>query len=809
MFEILRQDVHYASRRLLKSPGFTFVALLTLALGIGANSAIFSVVNAVLLQPLPYPNSDRLVGVFHVYQGKHTAMSGPNFLDAVRSATSLENAAAVQRSRVVLTGAGDAVRLDAAEVSASLFNVLRVHPEIGRTFASDEDTPGKTNVIVLSYALWQERFGGSRDVVGKRIQIDGVAKEVIGVAPKGFSYPAGREAWMPIAYDQDFVSKQRGAWQISGVARLKDGVTPAQSAAEVESIGRNLARQYADFNANVGMTTAPLHEAMVGDVRSSVLVLLGAVGFVLLIACTNVANLLLARATARESEMAVRAALGASRGRLLRQLLTECVLLSLAGGALGLLLAVWGVSFLIGLKPADIPRLDAISVDASVIAFTIGVSLLTGLIFGLVPAAHASRAALSSSLKEGGRGAVVSRGSARLRSALVVVEMALAVLLLVGAGLLMRSFVRLQSVDPGFSPNQTLSFELTLPDSRYENDAPRVALFDQLLPRLRALPGVQRVGAVTGLPLAGFQFDISFMVAGRPPVPPADQPDMEIRVATADYFGTIGIPLVRGRLFSDDDRPGSPPVVLITEAAARRFFPNEDPLGKTIKLGWGKRNSAGRVTAGGSVVGIVGDTKDAGLDEPNAPQLYLPFRQWPVSAMSVLLKTSTPPASLADAVRTQVAAIDPNLPVSNIRTLDDIVSKSISQPRFYMTLLAIFAGVALVLAAIGIFGVLSYAVSQRTREIGIRMALGARESSVIGLVVWRAMGLVAVGVAAGLVGAAVVSHTLTKMLFGVTPTDPVTFVSVSALLGLVALLASYWPARRAARVDPIVALRAE
>jgi putative ABC transport system permease protein len=805
----LRQDITYALRRLYKAPGFTAIAVVTLALGIGANSAIFSVVEGVLLRPLPYPEADRLVGVFHVYDGHRAVMSGPNFVDAALHSRSLENAAAIHRDRVILTGEGEPVRLDAAVVSASLFDVLRVRPLLGRTFNADEDTPGKTNVIVLSYGLWQQRFGGASDVVGRRISIDGVQKEVIGVMPKSFTYPAGRVAWLPLEYDENFVTKQRGAWQFAAIARLKAGVSEQQAAAEVGAIGRNLARQYPDANDKLEITVLSLHEAIVGDVRRSMLVLLGAVGFVLLIACANVANLLLARAAARESEMAVRAALGAGRGRLVRQLLTECVILASAGGGLGLLLAVWVVAFLAGLEPDGIPRLDAVRVDGAVIAFTLGISVITGLVSGMFPAIHSTRG-VSGALKDAGRGAISSRGGNRMRGALVVVELALALMLLVGAGLLMRSFVRLQSVDPGFRPDNALTFDLSLPDSRYGEDPQIVAFYDRLMPGLAALPGVRSAAAVMGLPLSGMQFDISFKVAGRAPLRPADEPSMEIRVASPEYFSTMGIPVKRGRGFTDRDTASSPQVVVITDSAAQRYFPGEDPIGKTITLGWGKRDRKGvRTAGGGQVVGIVGDIKDAGLSEPDPPQLYMPLRQWPISSMSIVLKTVTPPGSLTEAVRAQVYAVDPNLPVSNVRTLEQIVSRSVSQPRFYVLLLGVFAALALALAAIGIFGVLSYAVSQRTREIGIRMALGAQGRSVVGLVVRQAMGLVAIGLTAGTIAALFVSQTLTKMLFSVRPTDPATFTAVALLLAAVALLASYLPARRATRVDPIVALRAE
>ena len=802
----LKQDLHYAVRRLFKAPGFTIVAVLTLALGIGANSAIFSVVNGVLLKPLPYPESERLVGVYHVTEGQRVVMSGPNFTDVARGATTLENIAAVSTTRMVLTGEGEPERLSVAEVSASLFNVLRVHPEIGRTFNADENTPGRTNVVILSHAVWEQRFGSDRSVIGRRITLDGTPREVIGVMPRGFVYPSDRQAWLPIEYDEALVSTQRGAWFLGVIARLKPGVTPEQAAAEVETIGRNLARQYPDANAEIGMTAFPLLEDMVGDIRQSVLILLGAVGFVLLIACTNVANLLLARAAARGSELAVRTALGAGRGRLVRQLLTESVLLSLCGAAFGLLLAVWGVELLASMKPQGIPRLDNIRIDGTVILFTIGVGIITGLLFGLVPAFTATRG-LSATLKEGGRGAVTSRSGSRVRGALVVAELAIAVMLLAGAGLLMRSFVKLQAVDPGFKPDQALTFELTLPDPRYKEDAQRIGFFDELLPRLRALPGVRSASAVLGLPLSGLNLVISFEVAGRPPVPPAQQPAMQVRVATPDYFSAVGIPLKRGRTFTENDRAETTKVVLITEAAARQYFPGEDPIGKTIKLGWGR--DPGKPKAGGEVVGIVGDVKDAGLSEANPPQIYMPLKQWPVSFMTVVVKTAVPPASLGDAVRAQVASIDPNLPVSNIRTLDAIVAKSISQQRFYMLLLTIFASVALLLAAIGIFGVLSYAVSQRTREIGIRMALGAPGATVIGLIVRQAMLLVAAGVVAGTAAALFLSQTMTKMLFHIEPTDPATFASVAGVLVAVALFASYLPARRATRVDPIVALRAE
>jgi putative ABC transport system permease protein len=805
--DTLRQDLRYAFRRLLKSPGFAIVALLTLSLGIGANSAIFSVINGVLLQPLPYAEPERLVRIYHFSEGQRSSMSGPNFIDLRKSSQTLADAAAIAGSRAILTGQGDPVRLDSAEVSASLFDLLGVQPLLGRTFRADENEPGKSKVAVLSWGLWQQRFAGDLRVLGQRIVLDGVPYEVVGVMPQGFSYPEGRTLWTPLEYTKGFLVEQRSAWYLSVVGRTKPGVALERVAAEVQTIGSQLAKQYPDHNEGVGLAAVPLRESMVGKIRPALYVLLGAVGFVLLIACANVANLLLARAAAREGEMAVRAALGAERMRLVRQLLTESIVLSTIGSGLGLLLAIWGVAFLISLRPEGIPRLDDVRVNGTVVVFSLALSMLTGVIFGIFPALQATRSSVANSLKEGGRGALTTRAGSRMRSALVVAEMALAVTLLAGAGLLIRSFIKLASVDPGFHVAQVLTFELSLPDSRFEKEAQQVAFMDQLMPRLHAIPGVTSAGAVLALPLTDRSFVISFQIGGRPPMPPAQQPSIQTRVATTEYFQTMGIPLKRGRLFSADDRAGTPPVVLLTESAVREYFPNEEPLGKKITLGWG--HGPGTPRAGGEVVGIVGDIKEEGLQEPNPPQIYLPYQQWPVQSMAVVLRTAVPPASISQAARRAVHDVDPNLPVSQVRTLEQIVSRSISQPRFYMTLLAAFAALALVLAAIGIFGVLSYAVAQRTREIGIRMALGAQESTVVRLVVREAMLLAAAGVTLGLIAAFFVSHSLEAFLFQTRPTDPLTFAGVATLLAVVALTASYIPARRATQVDPLTALRSE
>ncbi len=804
----LSQDLRYAVRRLVKSPGFTAVAVLTLALGIGANSAIFSVVNGVLLKPLPFPQPEQLVRIFHVYDGQRTTMSGPNFWDLASQAQTLASAAAFSGSSKTLTGEGEPVRLDAADVSGSFFELLGVRPALGRALNSDDNRPNQPKTAVLSHDLWQQRFGGRPDIVGRRITLDGAATEVVGVMPKGFAYPSGKVLWTPTEYTVGFTTDYRGMWYLTVIGRAKPGVPLPRVTAETQAIGAQLASRYQNDNENLGFTAVPLLEATVGDVRKAVLVMLGAVGFVLLIACANVANLLLARAAARGSEMAVRTALGAGRARLVRQLLTESLLLSLLGAGLGLLLAIWGVELLIGLKPEGIPRLDAIGVDRPVIVFAISLAVLTGLVFGVFPAAHATRDALTGTLKEAGRGALTSRSGSRMRDALVIAEMALAVVLLSGAGLLIRSFTKLSSVDPGFRTDSALTFEVSLPDSRYEEQERQVAFFDQLMPRLTSIPGVRSAGGVMVLPLTGSSFVLSFQIAGRPPVPPALQPAMQVHVATSDYLSMIGVPLKRGRMFTDQDRAGSTPVVLVNEAAARQFFPGEDPLGKRITLGWGR--GPGTPRAGGEVIGVIGDIKDEGLQQAGPPQLYLPYRQWPVRSMAVVLTSTVPPGSIAAAARREVNAVDPLLPVARVRTLEQILAGSVSQPRFYMTLLAIFATVALLLAAIGIFGVLSYAVVQRTREIGIRMALGARERTVVGLIVRHAMLLTVSGVVLGSLAAWWLSKWLMAgFLFATDPRDPATAGAVALTLIAVAFVAAYVPSRRATRVDPIVALRTE
>jgi putative ABC transport system permease protein len=805
--DTLLQDVRYALRRLRRSPGFTVVAVLTLALGIGANSAIFSVVNAVLLRSLPYEEAERLVLVAHVNrEGNPAPMSPANFRDVRAEARSLEDLSFWHYSGRTLTGVGDPVRLQGAAVGERFFEVMRARPLLGRTFRADENEPGRNRVAVLGHAFWQQRFGADPRVVGRTVTLDGEPYEVVGVMPEEFGFPGNRDLWFPREYDADFVSDaSRGAWFISGIGRLKPGVPHEQAAREVAALGKRLQQQYPDSNTGLEFTSVSLYEQTVGNVRVSLLVLLGAVGLVLLIACANVANLLLARAAAREGELAVRTALGAGRGRLVRQLLAESVILGLLGGAAGLLLAVWGTSALVALEPQGIPRLADVRVDGTVVAFTLGVALLSGLLFGLLPAMQVTRSGLAGSLREGGRGALSGRGSIRTRNALVVAEMALAVVLLAGAGLLIRSFVQLQSVDPGFRSEGALSFTLALPDAAYgEGDAGAV-FYRGLLERLEALPGVRSAAAVSDLPMGNSANFLTFEVEGREPPTPGQEPVSQILRVTPDYFRTLGIPVARGREFSAEDRAGAPGVVVINQETARRFFPGEDPIGKRILLSLGPDTTS----VPWEVVGVAGDVRQFGVDADPQPAMYFPAAQGPSGSMGVVVRTAVPPLSLAGAVRRAVAGLDPNLPVNELRPLEQLTADSVSQPRFYMLLLSVFAGTALALAAIGIFGVISYGVAQRTREIGVRMALGAEPASVLRVVVGGALGLAGIGVGLGVLGALAGTRLLSGLLYGVAATDPLTYAGVAVLLLGVAALASWLPARAAVRVDPVVALRAE
>jgi putative ABC transport system permease protein len=797
------QDLRYAVRHLVRVPGFTALALLTLALGIGANTAIFSVVHAVLWRPLRFSEPDRLVLLFRTMEGRMiSSLSGPNFLDIRARSRSLSGAAGFftggNIGTLTLTGQGDPLVVTATRVTDGFFDVLRIPALHGRPFKPEENQPGQDRVVVLGYPLWRERFGGDPAIVGRSIMLDGSPYTVVGVAPHDVYLEFG-QMWLPLVYDEEILRDRDSHW-LKGIGRVAPGQTIDAAKREIETIGRQLAAEHRD-NANMGLTTRPLHAHMVRNVRTTMLLLLGAAGFVLLIACANVANLVLVRAVHREGEMAIRAALGGSRARLLRQLLTESLVLAAAGGLFGLLLALWGSDFLVRMRPAEMlffgPDFDA-HIDPAVLLFTAALTLATGVTVGCLPAWQATRVDLARTMKRSERGARVNG----VRGALVVSEMALAVLLLTGAGLLIRSFIHLQRVDPGLQPDHVLSFRLSLPDRAYDTGAERVVFFDQLMARLRAAPGVEDAAATTYAPMAGQEFATSFKVVGRPELKAGERQSMEVRVVTPDYFRTLAIPLRRGRVFTDADVEGATRVVLLSERAVHQYFPNEDPIGQHITIGWRGVN--------GEVVGVVGDIKDMGLSEPVRPQLYVPFAQAPHrNTMAVVIRAAVSPLSLANTVRHAVRAEDPNLAISDMETLDQVLAQSIAQSRFSMVLLATFGVTALLLAAIGIFGVLSNAVAHRTREIGIRLALGAQGSQVRGLVLRDALLVAGLGIVLGVVASLQLTKLMATLLFELAPSDPLTLAGVVIVLLAVALLASYLPARRASRVDPVIALRAE
>lgn len=801
--DTLLQDFRFALRQLLRSPGFAIVAALTLALGIGANTAIFSVVNGVLLRPLPWPGSDALVQVLHVTPTSAiVAMSPPDYLDMKEDAAQALTLAGFDNLGYTLTGDGDPLRVVGAATSASFFEVLGVSPALGRGFFDEENEPGRELVTVLSHGLWTDRFGADPSIVGREVRINDVPHTVVGVMPADFEFGAF-QLFTPLVYDETFRGG-RGQVYLQVIGRLVGGATLAQAEAEVVRTATRLSATYPDSNQNRSARLVPLKEQMIGDVRPALLILLGTVGLVLLIACANVANLLLARGSARSGEIAVRAALGARRSRLVRQLLSESLLLAAVGGALGLLLAFWGTDLLVALQPANVPRLSGVAVDGTVIGFTAGIVLLTAVLFGLAPALQATRPDLVESIKEGGRSAA-SGGRKSLRSGLVVTEIALAVLLVIGAGLLIRSFSLLQSVEPGFSTEQTIAFTLSLPEANYPEDHQSERFYSDFLERLEALPGVASAGAVLGLPLSGTNITISFSVPGRPEPPPGQSTSLQTRIATPGYFSTIGIPVLEGRAFTEADRADAPQVAILNASAARMIFPDGDPLGERIEMGWYRDY----VQVGGEVVGVVGDVRQFGLAEDFVPEIYFPHAQVPTTGMTVIARSEGDPTEIIGAARRELAALDPSLPLWNVRTLEQVLDQSISQPRFYTLLLSIFAGIALVLSAIGIFGVMSYAVTQRTRELGVRLALGATPSHVLALVVRQGGTLVAAGLALGLLGAWAATRLMSSLLYGVTATDATIFMAVPMLLGAVALTACYLPARKASRLDPVAALRGE
>jgi len=822
------QDLRFGARMLMKRPGFTLIAALTLALGIGANTAIFSLVNAVLLKPLPYDEPDRLV-----WLSEYTANFGdvtisyPDFADWRAQNRVFEKIGVFNQEDFNLTGGGEAERLRAAQMSADLFDALRVRAALGRVYTNDEDKPGANPVVVLSHGLWRRRFGGAPDIIGRALTLNDRSYTVIGVMPQGFAFPARVEMWVPVGplSNQEMWKLRDTHPGLYAVARLKPGVTLEQARADMKNITTALEKQYPDSNQGSSAMVKPVLENYVSDIRRTLYVLFGAVSFVLLIACANVASLELARAAARQKEMAVRNALGASRRRIVRQLLTESVLLASLGGALGWLIARWGVTAILAISPEGaIPRVAEIHLDKSVMLFTAAVSILTGVVFGLAPALQSSRPDAQEALKETARSATARRGW--LRSGMVVAEIALTLVLLVGAGLLIRSFYRLQQVSPGFATESALRFKVSLPEQKYPNTEldKRFNFFNQIKEKIEALPGVQSVGLSSGLPLGNNGWQTIFTLVGRPDPPLSETPSMEVCVADIGYFETLRIPLVRGRFFNQQDNRshlGSEDLkgkatiqqlmaglrtIIIDEEFARRHFPGEDPIGKQIRLGRSSDPWAALMT----IVGVVGRVKMEGLrNNSDKVQGYFPFRQLPDRSMIFTVRTRLAPEHLISSVRRQVQEVDPNQPIFDVSTLEETRAESIAPERLNLTLLSVFAAVALVLALVGIYGVVSWSVTQRTRELGVRMALGAQTGDVLLLILRQGIKLVGFGVGLGLAGALALTRLMEALLFEVSATDPATFFSIALLLVSVALLACFVPARRATKVDPLTALRHE
>ena len=804
----LLHDLRYAARLQRKNPAFTIVAVIALALGIGANTAIFSVVNTVILRPLPYKDPDRLVMVWEdaTKQGyPRDTPAAANFVDWRDQNHVFEGMAAITDDSFNLTGSGEPERLEGHRVSANLFPLLGVEPHIGRVFTAAEDQPGAQHEVLLSYALWQRRFGGDQGIVGKSLTLNGESYIVVGVMPARFQFPSSdSQAWVPIAFTQEDAGN-RNRHYLEVLARLKPGVSVVQAQSEMSTIAARLQQQYPQSNTDLGAAVQPLQEHLVGDIRPALLVLLGAVGLVLLIACANVANLLLARAAVRQKEIAVRVALGAIRGRLIRQFLTESVLLSTLGGLVGLGIAYGGLIVLKAFIPENISQAREISMDLKVLGFTFLVSVATGLIFGLAPAIQAARFNQVDTLKEGGRDAATGGSGKRLRSVLVTAEVAISLVLLIGAGLLINSFLRLRNVDPGFRAENLLTMKIVLPETKYERMAQRSAFYTDLIQRVQSLAGVRSAAVTTNLPLYRQGNSISISIDGQPAPPPGQERIVVTRIVSPAYLKTMSIPLLRGREITEQDTETSPNVVLISETMARHYWPGEEAVGKRIGVGRIRKPEDWI-----QVIGVVKDVRQFELTAEPKPQMYLTYRQFGFfDAQDLVVKTDVDPASLAATVRNAVWEIDKDQPVSNIKTMEEILADSIARQRFSMLLLAIFAAVALVLAGVGIYGVMSYSVAQRTREIGIRMALGAQTGAVLKLAIGYGMKLVIAGLVIGLIAAFALTRVMATLLFGVTATDPMTFALISLLLIAVAVLASYVPARRATRVNPIIALRYE
>ncbi|HLW54091.1 MAG TPA: ABC transporter permease [Candidatus Angelobacter sp.] len=804
------QDFRYALRRLQKTPGFSAVAIITLALGIGANTAIFTVIDAVLLRPLPYRDPGRLVLLAERWPTfPNLSVSYENYMDWRNQNHSFSSVGAVRSTGMTLTGSGDPERLVVQNATASLFDLLGVSAVRGRTFVPEEDKAGAPDVAMISYGLWQRRFGGAENIIGKSITLDNKPYSVVGILPPGFEVlQQNPDALLPFEPWARTLPDDR-SWHpgILPIARLKPGVRLEEARADMTTIAKRLEQQYPVYDTNVEALVNPMQEKLVENIRPALLVILGAVGFVLLIACTNVANLLLARTTARQREIAVRSALGASRWRVIRLALTESLVLSIVGAGVGLLLATAAVPALLQLGGTSLPKTADIHVDGVVLAFTTLLAVLAGVIFGLAPALHMSGLDVRTALSQAERGAMGS-GIRRLRAVLVVSEVMLATLLLMGAGLLVRSFDRLISVAPGFAVDHILIADLPVSPVAHANAAERMGYFDRILERARALPGVKYVGAAPFLPVSGAAAVIHFNIQGRPPKSPHDYVMANYRPVSPAYLQTLGLPLLSGRLLNEDDRDGAPAVVVINSTMAKTFFPNESPLGKHLQLGALPENSVPWM----EVVGVVADVKQS-LSSDAPTEMYVPVRQGnqllPVFTTSLVLRTAGDPRALSRSLIAAVHEIDANQPLINLRTMEDNVATSVAQPRFRTVLLAILAVLALIIAAVGIYGVMAFSVTQRTREIGTRMALGSTPMQVFRLVIREGMVLTVIGTVLGLIAAAAVARSLSSFLFQVNFLDPLTVVAMTALLMAVALVACYIPARRATRVDPTVALRYE
>lgn len=806
------KDIRYGARGLLKHPGFTAIVVITLALGIGASTAIFSVVDNVLLRRLPYRNAARVVAIQEVdREGNRSQVTSANFLDWRAQNTVFEHLAAIRRTTSNLALSDHAERIDLAQTNANFFDVLGVTPQYGRLFIPQDEQAGHAPVVIVSDTLWQRRFGSDPSLVGKPITLDGKDYTVIGIAPAGFQYPDKTEVWVPplrlvpeLSLNQD-VTQTRGMGYLAAIALLKPGVTLPQAAAEMETITTRLRQQYPDTNNRRFDRVVSLHEHLIGDTNRVLWLLLGAVTFVLLIGCANVANLLLASGASRQKEMAIRTALGASRWRVMRQLFIESTMLALTGGAVGVLVAVWGLAAITKLLPTDFPRLNEIHLDLRILGFTFAASVLTGILFGLAPALQISRPDVQESMRETGRGMSGSRRQSRFRQGLIIGEVALSVVLLAGAGLLFRSFLRLQSVDAGFVPEHVLTARLTPSGPNFSQQADFDKFYTQVLDKVSAIPGVLDAGIIDTLPVSKGGPTIGFRVEGRPITTLDQWPVVNYRDVSPNYFRAMGIPVIQGRGYTERDDANAPNVMIINQQTAREIFPDENPIGNRITFG----NVQNQQPVWFEIVGVVANVHSLELSKEPPSEIYFSSLQdsWP--SMSLVVRSSVEPASLGTSVRQVVNEVDKSVPVSQVQTMDHVVSESITQPRFNLFLLALFSTVALLLSAAGIYGVTAYTVSQRTHELGIRLALGAQVGDVLKMILGQGMAVIGVGLALGLVAAFALMRLLRSLLFGVGENDPLTFVAITIVLLIVALIACYIPARRATKVDPLEALRAE